>query len=703
MKQESPIGTSLYGCLDLLLRIQESELSMEEVLHGLPITGRKLGPKVFIRAASRAGIKATIEKKPLKTLLKNRLPMIILLEPEQAVLAEKYDPEKQKITVIDPETEEEVEIGLGTVEEKYIGFGIVLHLSALEDFLEIEQGENNNKWFWGSLFKSLPIYRDVLVASLLINIFAVASPLFIMNVYDRVVPNYAFDTLWVLFVGVIIIFTFDLLLKVLRGYFVDIAGKRVDLDLSAQLYHHVLGIKMAARPESVGAFANNLEEFESIRNFITSATITTLVDIPFVVIFLAVIWLVGGPIVLVPVIAIPLILGYALLLQPVIKQSVNRVMSGAARKNATLVESLVGIETVKALGAENRQQSRWESAVEYIAHWGIRSRMLSSSVVNIAIYLQQMAVIGVVVYGVYLIADGNLSLGGLIAAVILTSRVLAPMAQVANLATHYHQASNALKTVSSILRLPAEFDSTRNYLSPNKINGAIEFEAVTFSYPGESKKALNNVSVSIKPGERVGVIGRTGSGKSTFGKLIAGLYSENDGFVRIDGVDVRQINPVLLRKNIGYMPQDVILFSGTMKENIVFGKEDTVHDEDIIHAAEQSGVMKVIKSHPSGFDMHIGERGNGLSGGQRQGVAIARAMLGNPRILIMDEPSNSMDNATEVELKSRLREYAANKTFVLITHKASMLDIVDRLVVFEGGRVIADGEKNEVLTALQSH
>jgi ATP-binding cassette subfamily C protein LapB len=540
------------------------------------------------------------------------------------------------------------------------------------------------------------------LASFLINVFALASPLFIMNVYDRVVPNYAFETLWVLFIGVVIIFSFDLLLKILRGYFVDIAGKKVDLDLSAQLYHHVLGIKMAARPESAGAFANNLEEFESIRNFITSATVTALIDMPFVVIFLAVIWLVGGSIVLVPLLIIPLVLIYALLLQPMIKRAVNRVMSGAAKKNATLVESLVGIETIKILGAESRQQSRWESAVDYIAHWGIRSRLLSSSVVNVAVYLQQMAVIGVVVYGVYLIADGKLSLGGLIATVILTSRVLAPMAQVANLTSHYHQAHNALKTISDILRLPTEVERTRSYLNPSKISGSIEFDSVTFVYPGESKKALSNISVSISPGEKIGVIGRTGSGKSTFGKLIAGLYNENDGFVRIDGIDVRQINPVILRKSIGYVPQEVVLFNGTMKENIMLGKEGLIKDEEIIRAAEHSGVMSTVKNHPSGFDMHIGERGYGLSGGQRQSVAIARAMLGNPDIVIMDEPSNSMDNVTESQLKPRLQEFTKNKTFILITHKASMLDIVDRLIVLDAGRVIADGEKQEVIAALQA-
>jgi ATP-binding cassette subfamily C protein LapB len=695
--------TSLYSCLGLLLELQETNNSAEAVLQGLPVIDNHLSPRLFIRAAQRAGIKSTIKKKSLKSVLQQDLPAVILLEPESALLAINYDPTTQKLTVVEPKQKQETEIFVSEIKDRYIGYSITIQPADALDLMDMaSEQKKSHRWFFSVLFKSLPVYRDVLVASFLINTFALATPLFIMNVYDRVVPNYALETLWVLVTGVLIIFGFDLLLRVLRGYFVDLAGKRVDLELSGKLYQHVLGIRMSSRPESVGAFANNLEEFESIRNFITSVTIITLIDIPFIVLFLLVIWYIGGSMVLVPVAIIPLILLYALILQPAIKSSVRRVMKGAAQKNATLVESLVGIETIKILGAESRQQTRWEQAVDHIARWGVRSRLLSASVVNFAVFLQQMGSIAVVVYGVYLIADGNLSLGGLIASVILTSRILAPMAQVANLATHYHQASSALKTISSIMLLPVEQENEKSYLQPNNIKGEIEFDSVSFSYPGQAKKALNNVSVKIGLGEHVGIIGRTGSGKSTLGKLIAGLYSENDGFVRIDGLDVRQINPKILRSNIAYVPQEVTLFSGTMRENIELGKENQVTDDQIIAAAELSGVMNIVKNHPSGFDMHIGERGAGLSGGQRQSVAIARAILNDANIVVMDEPSNSMDNATESFLKTKLRNYIDDKTFILITHKASMLELVNRLIVLEEGRVIADGPKEEVIAALQS-
>ena len=694
---------SLYSCLALLVQQQENSPSIDMVLQGLPVTDHRLTPKIFIRAAERAGIKATIKKASLKNILQSSLPAVILLEPDTAIYVLKYNASDKALTVVDPQTKEESELPISEIKGRYLGYAIPVEPTDVIDQEEAIQEKNEgNRWFWNVVFKSLPIYRDVLVASFLINAFALASPIFIMNVYDRVVPNYALETLWVLVTGVLIIFGFDLLLRILRGYFVDMAGKRVDLNLSAKLYERVLGITMSSRPESVGGFANNMEEFESIRNFITSATITTLIDMPFVALFLFVIWFVGGPIVVVPLLAIPLILIYALIMQPAIKEAVRHVMTGAAKKNATLVESLVAIETIKILGAESRQQHRWENAVEHIARWGIRSRLLSASVVNVAVFFQQMATIGVVVYGVYLIADGSLSLGGLIAAVILTSRVLAPMGQVANLATHYHQVVNALKTISGIMQLPVEQETGKAYLSPENIEGSIEFDSVTFSYPGQGKKALNNITIKINPGEHVGVIGRTGSGKSTLGKLIAGIYQENEGFVRVGGLDVRQLNPGTLRSNISYVPQEVNLFYGTMRENIIFGKEKAVTDERMLKAAELSGVLNIVKNHPSGFDMHIGERGVGLSGGQRQGVAIARALLNETNIVVMDEPTNSMDNATELELKKKLKDYIKDKTFVLITHKASMLDLVDRLIVLENGRVIANDEKNKVIEALKS-
>lgn len=699
----TPSNTPLYHCLALLLKHYNKAKALEVILAGLPIVDQRISLKVFVQAAKRAGINAELKKIGLRKLIREKLPAVVMLVDEKALFATEYASQRQEVHVYSADGHaSESFMPIEQLKSHYLGYAVII--SSVDDEIiekNIVTEQKSRNWFWSVISRSWRTYRDVLLSSFMINVFALASPLFIMNVYDRVVPNYALETLWVLVSGVLIIFAFDLILRVLRGFFIDIAGRRVDVELSSLLYEHVLGIRMAVRPNSVGAFANNVDEFESIRNFITSATVTTFIDLPFVVLFLLVIWFVGGSLVLVPLLAIPFILIYALFMQPLIKGAVKRVMQGSAQKNATLVESLVGIETIKLLVAESQLQHRWEQMVGYISRWAVRSRLLSASVVNAAIFIQQMTTVAVVAYGVYLIAGGNLSLGGLIAAVILTSRVLAPMAQVANLTTHYHQVTTALNTINAIMNLPSERLESKEYLTRPTIRGEIEFDKVSFSYPEQPSPALNNVSMKISVGGHVGIIGRTGSGKSTLGKLIAGLFQENSGFVRVDGLDVRHIDPYILRSNIGYVTQDVMLFNGTMRENIVFGRH-SVTDELLIRAAEISGAMTTIKKHPDGFDMHIGERGMGLSGGQRQAVAIARAILHDPPIIILDEPTTSMDNDTELKLKENMVTYLQGKTLILITHKSSMLDLVDRLLVLEEGRIIADGDKAEVIKALQS-
>lgn len=703
MESESRQSDPLYQILGLLIAYFHKTVTPDIVLSGLPVVNEHVSLRVFVQAAKRAGIQAQIKKIPLIRILNGRLPAVILLNDKDAVLAVKYSPQTMEVTLIRGGAQvEEQTMPVSVLNRNYLGYAV---LTGPEEDIRLDvsasEEDTSRNWFRKTIFKSWRIYRDVLLSSFMINVFALASPLFIMNVYDRVVPNHALETLWVLASGVLIIFLFDLALRVLRGYFIDSAGRRVDVELSALLYEHVLGIRMESRPASVGAFANHLDEFESVRNFITSATVTTFIDLPFVILFLFVIWFVGGVIVVVPIVAIPLILSYALILQPFIKSAVRRVSRGAAQKNATLVESLVGIETIKLLGAESQQQHKWESAIDFISRWAVRSRLLSASVVNAAVFIQQLATIGVVAYGVYLISEGNLSLGGLIAAVILTSRVLAPMAQVANLTTHYHQVTTALNTISQIMALPSERVNDKTYITQSELRGDIEFDKVSFSYPQQPAPALNNVSLKIRAGEHVGIIGRTGSGKSTLGRLIAGLYQENSGFVRVDGLHVRHIDPVLLRANIGYVTQDVVLFDGSMRENICFGGK-TVTDEQLIRVSEISGVMNIVKKHPDGFDMHIGERGSGLSGGQRQAVALARAILHDPPIIILDEPTTSMDNATEIKLKQTLKTYLQDKTLILITHKTSMLDLVDKLIVLDEGRIVANGNKLDVIKALQS-
>ena len=698
----SNVDDPLLDCLVLLMQAEGRAISRDALRAGLPLTAGRLTPTLFVRAAARVGLSARVVRRPLTKISALVLPAVLLLQGGQACILNGVDFARDRASVLQPESGTgEAEVPLQQLAEAYTGYAIFTRPQHRFDqrapaLLKIR----SRHWFWGTLFHSWRIYRDVLVASLLINLFALATPLFIMNVYDRVVPNNAVETLWVLAVGVLLIYCFDLLMRMLRGYFIDVAGKKSDILLSAAIFERIMGIRMEARPPSVGAFANNLREFESIREFITSATISGLVDLPFIVIFLLVIGYLGGPLVVVAALCIPLVILYALIIQGALRKSVEATFRASAQKAALLIESLTGVETVRHLGAESALQRKWEQLTGHIAQWGLKSRLISSSTVNVALFFQQFAQVAVVVWGVHLIAEGSLSMGGLIAAVILTGRAMAPVSQVANLSVRYLQARTALESLNRVMALPVERDRERTYVSRAELPGELEFSHVGFCYPGAEVEVLSDLSFRLGEGERVAVIGRVGSGKSTLEKLAQGLYAPSSGAVRLGGTDIRQIDPAELRAGVGYVPQDLFLFYGSVRENILLGSPYAA-PADLLRAVEIAGVDEFTAHHPLGLDMQVGERGEHLSGGQRQSVALARALLHNPRLLLLDEPSNSMDNATEELLKRRLAAALAGKTLLLVTHRASLLDLVDRLIVLESGRVVADGPKQQVLEALR--
>jgi ATP-binding cassette subfamily C protein LapB len=489
-------------------------------------------------------------------------------------------------------------------------------------------------------------------------------------------------------------------MKALRGYFIDVAGKRSDVILSATIFEKVMGIKMENRPKSVGAFANNLSEFESFRDFLTSATLTTLIDLPFLFIFLAVIYMLGGSLAVIPLVVLPLAIIGGIAVQKPLKNTITELFKYSSQKGATLIESLTNLDSIKQTGAEGQMQAKWEQNVGQIARLGLKSRFYSSMAVNLTAFLTQMASISVVIFGVYKISEGELTTGGLIACTILTGRALAPIGQIASLLTRYHQARTSLDTLTHMMSLPVEREPGKKYVHRPSFKGDIEFKNISFSYPEQPIKALDNVSFKIKSGERVAFIGRIGSGKSTIEKLMLGLYAPQEGSILIDGTDIRQIDPSDLRRQIGYVPQDISLMFGSIKDNITMGSR-YADDASILHAAEIAGVTQFVNRHPEGFDMPVGERGASLSGGQRQSVAVARSMLLSPPIYIMDEPSNSMDNSTEARFKEKLSEQLAHQTLILVTHRASLLTLVDRLIVMDGAKIVADGPKENVLEALK--
>ncbi len=692
----------LLEALVFLTRFYGVPNSRDALVTGLPLPSGRLSPALFPRAAERAGLAARQALQPLAQLSPLLLPCVLLLRSGGACILVEWDAEQGSAKVIFPQAgDAEQTLSAGQLEEEYTGQLFFVKKQFRFDarspkVLETRHGH----WFWSTLFESRGIYRDVLVASILINLFAIASPLFTMNVYDKIVPNLAFDSLWVLAVGAVVVFTFDFVMRQLRSYFIDVAGKKSDMLLSAKIFAKVMGMRMEARPASTGAFAKHLQEFESIREFFTSATVSTLIDLPFAFLFLFIIWIFAGPMVVVPLVAILILVIYSIYIQSPLKRSIEEGSRLASQKNANLIESIAGLETVKIFGAQSLFQYRWEQAVAHISTWGVQTRRITNSMSSLASYIQQMVTVGLIIVGVYQISDGNVTMGGMIAAVMLSSRAIAPMVQLSVLSTRYNQAKSALQILEQIMASPDEQEEGKQYVHHPVIEGLIEFDNVSFKYPGMETSTLHNINLRITPGEKVAIIGRIGAGKTTLEKLLMGLYRPSDGSVRLDGYELDQIPPSVLRRNIGCVPQDVTLFFGTVRDNIMLGNP-LVDDQQVLRAAKRAGVTQFTNQDPNGLDKQIGEGGRQLSGGQRQAIVLARSLLNDPPVMVLDEPTSNMDNRSELQIKNELARLGSETTLLLITHKTSMLDVVNRVIVMEQGQIVADGPKEQVLQQLR--
>jgi len=692
----------LLECLAVLTRLHAVPQSTEALRAGLPLVDHRLTPSLFGRAAKRAGLSSKVVKRELGQIDAALLPVVLLLQDNHACLLVGWEEDGSARLILPELGDASVGMSREELQARYAGYAILARPEFRFDRRAPVVGRVHRRhWFWGALLENMPVYRDVLLAAALINVFALAMPLFTMNVYDRVVPNHAVETLWLLAAGLVIIQVFDFVLRTMRGYFIDLASKRVDVDLSSRIMERVLGIRMENKPLSAGSFAANLRSFETVRDFITSASVTALIDLPFALLFLVVMFWIDAPMFLPVLVGMILILAYAWLVQGKMHDLAETTYRAGAMRNANLVESLVGLETVKSIGAEGVMQRKWERSAIFLARVSNQLRFLSATTLNSASTVSQIVSLAVLVLGVYRIGLGELSMGGLIACTMLAGRAMAPFGQVAGLLTQYHNSSTALTSLNQIMERDVERPDGAGFVSRPVFNGEIDFRDVEFSYPGEnSPESLRKVSFHINPGEHVAMIGRVGSGKSTILRLILGLYQPTAGAIRIDGVDLRQLDPSELRRNVGYVPQDITLFYGSLKENILLASPH-LDDADLLNAAEVAGLTDMVNHHPRGFDMVVGERGESLSGGQRQGVAIARAVVNNPPILLMDEPTGSMDHTSEEAIKKNLRAYAAGKTMVLITHRTALLDLVDRLIVIDNGRVVADGPKERVVEALR--
>lgn len=690
----------LLDCLVLLSEHYSTPCSAESLAAGLPLAQEYLTPDLLPQAASRAGLSAKIDRRNLTELPAMLLPCILMLKNKKACILHEVNLADNQMRVSLPETGGEETLTIEALESEYVGYLFLIKQKYHGDrHFDVHIQGTKKHWLWASIRESAPIYRDVLIASILVNIFALLSPLLVMNVYDKVVPNLAFETLWVLAIGASVAYIFDFILKQIRAYLIDVAGKKVDVEISSKLFAKAIGIPLEKRSSSVGGMARQLGEFDSIRDFLSSATITALVDLPFSMFFIFIVWLVAGDLAIFAVVATVLIIGYSLLVQSKLKVAIEESNKFSGLRHGHLVESLSAMESIKANGAEGLIQHTWQQMVGHTSKWQLKTKMVTNSVANISSFIIQMSVIAVIVLGVYRVSEGLISMGAIIAAVMLSSRAITPMAKIAALMTRYNQTMSSLRQINGVMEQESEFENKGHLISRNKLEGNIECEQVSFHYPNVEKMALYPFSLNIKPGEKVAIIGRNGSGKTTLAKLILGLYKPTLGSIRYDGLHQGQIHPSDLRNNIGYLPQDITLFHGTVKDNILFGTRQ-VTEYQLLRAVQQSGVSLFTDLSSEGLDLQVGEGGITLSRGQRQAVALARAILSDPQILLLDEPTSSLDARAEKQFINSMKQTVKDRSLLLITHKMHLLQLVDRIIVLENGKIVGNGPKALILEKL---
>ncbi|WP_249202684.1 type I secretion system permease/ATPase [Burkholderia cenocepacia] len=686
----------------------------EALTAGLP-KGALLTPSLALDALKNASMTAGLFERKLLQLPLQVMPVILLHRVEGAcvLLGRRTDPDpegkgRQLYQVIMPDVGTElVEFAQEEMDEFYSGYAILVKPAAKIDTRASEPvPEPAGNWLLRTLWRYHRYYASAALGALLINVLGLASVFFTMNVYDRVVPNQAYATLWSLSIGVALAMVFEATSRHIRAHLLDAAGKKADLVMGSLLFRQMLSIRMEKKPASSGSFANRLREFESVRDFATSATLSAVSDLPFVILFIGVIFAVGGPLGWVPTLLVPIIVGVSIAVQWPLARVMRENLRESSLKQGALIESIQGLETLKSVGGEGHMQRRWENFSALTAASSMKSRQLSSMVSSFVAMLQQLQTVVLVVLGVYLIGDGTITQGALIATVMLAGRVTAPLSQVLGLALRFQQAKAALSSLNELMAMPVDHDPAGDYLANPPLTGQVTLKDVSFSYPAPpmapTPTILSDVSLSIAPGERVAIIGRIGSGKSTLLRVIARLYAPSEGQVLTDGLDVEQVAIADWRKSVGYVGQGGRLFFGSLRENVMIGRPDATADE-FLRVLRLTGLDEVASRHPQGINLPVGEGGDDLSGGQRQLVALARTLLARPQTLLLDEPTSAMDAQTESMFLTHLAHAIQGQTLVVVTHRPSLLSLVDRIVVVDGGQVLLDGPKADVLAKLSGN
>lgn len=674
----------------------------EVILSGIPVQEGSLVPDMFSAIEKRRAAEIMAEKCGLKSKFINKspelihpeaAPYILFLKDGKSAIVEKNDTDLSLFVIID-DSGDKKDVSYSEMKEISADFAFLMKK---ETAISSPEGHNKKKrWFFDAIWLSKWIYADVIAASLFINLFGVVTPLFTMNVYDRIVPNHAVESLWALAIGVFIVFIFDAVLKYMRHHFLEISAKKTDLLLSSRMFRKVMDLKLEDRPKVIGSFASNIKDFDMIRNFLSSSTISILVDLPFMIIFLSVIAYVAGNMVLIPIVVNIVILVYAISIKKPMNELVKAGYEISSHKNGMLIEALKSIETIKSFNFQKHKLWEWENLVAKNANQSQSVKGMSYSLNTFFNFMVNLTTVSVIVVGIYKISDLSLTTGGLIACVMLSSRAVAPLGQAISLITTYDQAKVAFEGIDNIMQKDAENEKQTEHINLTDIKGKIVFKNVSFKYSEDAALALKNVSISINPGEKVALLGRMGSGKTTLQKLIMGFFRPTEGEVLIDDLAVGQLNPELLRGSIAYVPQNVELFRGNLKQNICVRKTDA-DDNDIIKALNIASLIRLVSSHPKGLGAELDEDGRNLSGGQRQSVAIARAFTGASSIALLDEPTDGIDFNTETQILANLKEALKDKTVLLVTHKNNLLDLVDRVIVLEEGSVVFDGKKEQMM------
>ncbi|HUR43173.1 MAG TPA: type I secretion system permease/ATPase [Aestuariivirga sp.] len=687
-------------CLSAFIAITDRPTSVAALLAGLPLVQGGLTPQLLQRALDRAGYSSRMVKRSIRQINAIYLPVILLMGGRDACILLSCT--RRSCRINDPVTGTETTVPISRLSQDYSGICIFARRSAALDLAETEPASRQGgHWFWSAVRKLWPTYSVVVLGAIFINLIALASPLFTMNVYDRVLPNKALPTLWVLAIGMAIALTFDFLLKTLRSWLIDSAGRRADVLLASRIYEHVLGIEMSNKPPTTGSFASHLKEFEQVREFFTSSTIASFTDMAFFGIFLFVIYQVGGVMVAVPAIAAVLMIVLGLVFQLPLRRAAEKNSTETAQRHSLLVESISSLETVKTIRGESHLQAIWESLVGMTARTVERVRQLNTTLANLSSLIQQLVTVAVLVVGAYLFDAGDISTGAIIASVMLASRAVAPLGQFAIVLARSQQSLVSLRSINKIMAMQIERPRGKKFISEPIANCLVQFQNVAFSYPGSGTPAINGINFTIRPGEKVGIIGKIGSGKTTIGRLMTKLYSPQEGAILVNGVDMRQYHPHEIRRVIGLLGQDSELFHGTVRSNILMANSRAT-DEKLLTACRLAGVDDFVRRHPKGYDMPVGEKGQALSGGQRQAIALARLLIGEPQMIFLDEPSSAIDMASEKVLIEHLkRSMRPDQTIIVSTHRYSMLDLVDRLIVLANGKIAADGPKEQVLEALK--